>query len=207
MNLNLDISFTLIGTTPIPADHGYQLYSAISNAVPALHEANGLAIHPIAGQQVGDRRMMLTPHSRLTLRVPDGRISEVLPLAGRELKISATKIRIGVPQVRALIPATALRSRLVIIKIKDAPTARDITPALFESAARRQLDKLSISPETQLTLGKRRTLRIKHNEIVGYEVLIESLTAEESLTLQESGMGGRHHMTCGVFVPFETKGT
>ena len=201
MTPNLDISFALIGTSPIPADHGYQLYSAISNAVPALHEANGLAIHPIPGQQVGDRRMMLTPHSRLTLRVPDGRISEVLPLAGRELTIGQTKLRVGVPQVRALIPATALRSRLVIIKIKDAPTAKDITPENFQAAARRQLDQLQITPEATLTLGKRRTLRIKHREIVGYEVLIESLTAEESLTLQEQGLGGRHHMTCGVFVP------
>ncbi len=54
MNPNLDISFALIGTSTIPADHGYLLYSAISNTVPALHEANGLAIHPIAGQLVGD---------------------------------------------------------------------------------------------------------------------------------------------------------
>ncbi len=207
MNPSLDICFTLTGTAPIPADHGYQLYSAVSNAVPALHESNGFAIHPIAGQQVGDRRMMLTPQSRLTLRVPDGRISEVLPLAGRELTIGSTKLRVSVPQVRALIPATALRSRLVVIKIKDAPTAKDITPALFEAAARRQLDQKNISSEAQITLGKRRTLRIKQKEIVGYEVILEALTAEESLAVQEQGLGGRHHMTAGVFVPFEKKGS
>lgn len=204
---SLDLSFCLQSHSPICADHGYQLYSAISNAVPALHEANGFAIHPIAGQQLGDRRMMLTPQSRLTLRVPDGRISEVLPLAGRELTIGSTKLRVGVPQVKALIPATALRSRLVVIKIKEAPTAKDITPALFQAAARRQLDQQNISSEAQIALGKRRTIRIKHKEIVGYEVIIECLTALESLTLQETGLGGRHHMTCGVFAPFETKGS
>jgi len=33
-------------------------------------------------------------------------------------------------------------------------------------------------------------------------VLIEGLTAEESLTVQEHGLGGRRHMGCGLFVPF-----
>jgi hypothetical protein len=32
-------------------------------------------------------------------------------------------------------------------------------------------------------------------------VIIEGLTAEESLTIQEKGIGGRRHMGCGVFVP------
>jgi CRISPR-associated protein Cas6 len=50
-----------------------------------------------------------------------------------------------------------------------------------------------------LTLGKRRTLRIKDKEVVGYEVLVEALTAEESLNLQEHGLGGRRHMGCGIF--------
>ncbi len=197
----LDLTFSIQSQSPIPADHGYPLYGAISRTVPALHESNGLAIHPIAGQQVGDRQMALMPWSQLTLRVRDGHISEVLPLAGRELTIAQTKIRVGVPQVRALIPASALRSRLVVIKIKEAPAAKDITPELFQAAARRQLDGQNISSEALLTLGKRRTIRIKQKEIVGYEVIVEGLTAEESLTLQETGLGGRQHMTCGIFVP------
>ena len=44
-------------------------------------------------------------------------------------------------------------------------------------------------------------VRIKDREIVGYEVVIERLTAEESLTVQEHGLGGRRHMGCGVFTP------
>jgi hypothetical protein len=31
--------------------------------------------------------------------------------------------------------------------------------------------------------------------------VVEGLTAEESLTLQTHGLGGKHHMGCGVFVP------
>jgi len=39
-------------------------------------------------------------------------------------------------------------------------------------------------------------------EIVGYELIIQGLTAEESITVQEQGLGGKRHMGCGVFVAF-----
>jgi CRISPR-associated protein Cas6 len=60
---------------------------------------------------------------------------------------------------------------------------------------------LQVSSEAILTLGKRRTLRIREKEVVGHEVVIEGLTSEESLSVQERGLGGRRHMGCGIFVP------
>ena len=54
--------------------------------------------------------------------------------------------------------------------------------------------------EACLTLDKRRTLRIKDKEVVGYEMLVETLSANESLALQEHGLGGRRQMGAGVFV-------
>lgn len=38
-------------------------------------------------------------------------------------------------------------------------------------------------------------------EVVGYELVIEGLTADESVAIQTTGLGGRRHMGCGVFVP------
>ena len=199
---HVDLAFAVRTTKPIPADHGYALYGAISRHLPELHRENGFSVLPIRGQQVGERLLSLMPWSSLTVRVPDGQIAPLLCLAGKTLSLGATPLQVGVPQVRALIPATALRSRLVVIKVSNTDAAQ-LTPELFEAAARKQLASLSISEQALLTLGKRRTLRIKQREIVGYEVLVEALTAEESLALQEHGLGGRHHMGCGVFVPRE----
>lgn len=36
---------------------------------------------------------------------------------------------------------------------------------------------------------------------LGYEVVLEGLTAKESLHFPEKGLGGRRHMGCRVFVP------
>ncbi len=96
-------------------------------------------------------------------------------------------LRVGVPEVRSLTPAIALRSRLVTIKVAtgDDGPARAPTESEFAASARRKLDALGIAAAAELTLGKRRTLRIKQREIVGYEVLVAGLTSEESIRLQE----------------------
>lgn len=210
----LDLSFSLVGNKPIPADHGYALCAAISRLVPDVHEENGIAVHPIRGQLIGDRRLQLVPWSTLTLRVPDGQITPLLKLAGKSLQLNGTSLRVGVPVVRALVPATALRSRLVVIKVAHTD-AMSLTEEIFKTAARKQLDDLGISKEATITVPRRerdnslgrRTLRLKHKEIVGYEVLVEGLTAEESITLQERGIGGKRHMGCGVFVPVGGRAT
>jgi CRISPR-associated protein Cas6 len=195
----VDLLFPILGTQPIPADHGYHLYSALSHQLDAIHSENGVGIHPIRGQQLGNRLIALTPSSRLALRTTDDKLAALIKLAGKQLNLAGRTLRIGVPQVYSLTPAPALRSRLVTTK-------NGLDQSRFEQELRRQLDVLGISSEAILTIGKRRTLRIHDKEVVGYEVILVGLTAEESLTLQERGLGGRRHMGCGIFVPWQPEG-
>ena len=171
---------------------------------PDSHDADGYGIHPIRGRQLGGRTLQLTEHSRLVIRTDADEIARFLPLAGKQLRLLDRTLRIGVPQVRSLVPAVALRSRLVTIKLPDvAAQCAETAAETFRVAALRKLGEIGVSTEALFSLGKRRTLRIKDKEVVGYEVLVEGLTAEESLTLQERGLGGRRHMGCGVFVPLD----
>jgi len=198
--MHVDLSFSLIGTNSIAADHGYALYGAISRLLPHVHAENGVGIHPIRGRQVGNRQLMLMPWSTVTLRVSEDQIGSMLTLAGKSLRLGNANVRVGVPSVHAIIPATSLRSRLVVIKVANI-RPDSVTSEQFAEAVRRQLGELGLSNEAIITIGKRRTLRLKQREIVGYEVLVEGLIAEESITLQEQGLGGKRHMGCGVFVP------
>jgi len=53
----------------------------------------------------------------------------------------------------------------------------------------------------------RRIVRIKDKTIVGYSVRVSGLmTDDDSIKLQEVGLGGRHRMGCGIFVPLNIKG-
>ncbi len=203
----LDLSFSLVATQPIAADHGYLLYAALSKILPELHTVNGIAVHPISGRQTGNRQLALMPSSTLTVRVPDGEVAPWLSLTGKNLAIADSTLQVGCPIIRALIPACAVRSRLVVIKVSNAGAAQ-ITADVFAAAARKQLDKLGISSQAALVIPvgaegrpRRRTLCVKGREIVGYEAIVEGLSADESLTLQTHGLGGKHHMGCGVFAP------
>jgi len=197
----VDLAFPLTSAGTIPADHGYTLYAAISRILPELHESNDVGIHPIRGRQVGNRQLALGSQSWLILRTDAERIARLIAVAGKSLNIAGTAVLVGIPQVRLLRPAASLRSRLVVIKTQNAPAATSLTGEIFQQAARRQLDALGVSPAVKLAVGKRRTLRIRDKEIVGYEVMLSRLRAEESVLVQERGLGDRRHMGCGVFVP------
>ena len=207
----VDIQFPLLGRD-IPVDHGYHLFAAVSEIVPEIHDDRKIGIHSINGRLIGNRLLALTDRSRLSIRIPSDRIKSLLPLAGQTLVIGGHKIRIGVPSIRALIPKSRLYSRLVIIK--GFTQAEE-----FLKAAERQVTNLGI--RGKLCLIKqfqvactnkerkagtrspylRRTIRIGDKEIVGFALRVEALTEEESIRLQEEGIGGRRRFGCGLFIP------
>lgn len=209
--MKVDLAFSLVCLPILPADHGYLLYSAISRLLPETHQEDGFGIHPIRGRQIGGRTLQLTEHSRLTIRVDAEQIARFLPLAGKSLHILDRSIRVGVPQIFSLTPATALRSRLVTIKNGDKP--EDFLRELL-----RKLDAFGVSPEATITIPQRnerllrRTVKIRGKEIYGYEVVLGKLSAMESLAIQENCPAdpafrfARTHMGCGIFTPVLARG-
>jgi CRISPR-associated protein Cas6 len=207
----VDVQFSLRGTE-IPVDHGYHLYSAVSQILPPLHGDDGVGIHSIAGAFNGERSLRITERSFVTIRLSSDRVAEILPLAGKKLAIAGESIWVGVPSTRGLVPAVHLYSRLVIIK-------GFMEPQEFLDAAQRQLDALEVKGRPHLVqqshvveanVGRtggtrspflRRTIRIRDKEVVGFALRVEELTAEESILLQERGIGGRRRFGCGIFIP------
>lgn len=207
----LDVRFPIIGSV-IPADHGYVLFSAISSLVPEFHSAADIGIHHIAGTFTGNRNLHINKTSCLTIRLPEDMVRIVMPIAGRFLKIGDYGIRLGVPHIRALYPVSSIYSRLVVIK-------GFMEPEPFLAAARRQLDALGIDGKATLVAQPllaetnkggsggthspflRRTIRIHDREIVGFALTVNDLNDEESLLLQEKGIGGRRRFGCGLFIP------
>jgi CRISPR-associated protein Cas6 len=203
---SVDLAFQIQAVDPIPCDHAYPLYGALSRVLPALHSPNGVQIHPLRGRQLGDRLLQLGDGSQLVIRCAAVQIPTLVPLAGKSLDVAGRRLRLGVPEVRGLIPAAVLRSRLVTIKLAHSEATGPPSADAFLASLRRKLDAINVSAEAYMTLGKRRTVRVKQNEIVGYEVVVEHLTAEESLTLQtEPNLFSRQHLGCGVFVPAGSK--
>ncbi|MDR3635106.1 MAG: type I-MYXAN CRISPR-associated protein Cas6/Cmx6 [Isosphaeraceae bacterium] len=202
----IDLAFVLVGRT-VPLDHGYALFGALSRVVPALHGNRSIGVHPIRGRQTAPGVLSLTESSRLRLRLPSEEVATYLAIAGAELELDGHRLRVGIPRSEPLVPASRLASRLVTFR-----NAKE--PARFEADVRRELETLGIAGEPSLvaspsshprSVGQpiRRVLRIKDKRVVGFALRVGGLTAEESLKLQEAGLGGRRRMGAGVFVPIE----
>jgi CRISPR-associated protein Cas6 len=205
----LDLLFHVQGSR-LRTDHAYALFSALSNAVPWLHDrASVYALAPITGHYVGQGLLALDPvRSFLRIRVEHTNVPHVLPVAGKSVRVMGDRIQIGVPRLRALTPSPVLWSRSVTIKHAEDEES-------FSRAARKQLDDLGIGGELEvprLTLGprqgepKRHVLRVKDVSVVCFPLVVRGLQPDESLRLQESGLGGRRRLGAGLFVAVEEGG-
>jgi len=196
----VELSFGVIGQT-LPADHGYGLYSAIAHLCPEIHEQEGVSIQTFSGEPDGQGKIYLSRQSHLKIRLPyePAKISLVLPLAGQKLTIGRHEIQLGIPQIFPLYPVDKLRSRIVTIKKFQEPEP-------FKDAAQRQLDTLGIQgtlilPLNELGEPSRKAIKIKTHSVVGFSLIVNDLSEEDSLKLQAFGLGGKHRMGCGIFNP------
>ncbi len=203
----VDLSFPILGGR-VPRDHGYALYGALCRAVQGLHGASWLGVHPLGGTQVDEATLQLGRRSQLRLRLPADRIGQVLPLAGARLDVSGSSLTVGAPTVHALTPVASLDARMVAIKLTRAPRRRseelgrealDVAGFAERYAAeiKRQLEALGIGGPFELR--GRRSVTVGGRRVVGYSVRVIGLGADESIALQEKGIGGKRRMGCGVF--------
>ncbi len=191
----------------IPTDHLYALYAALSHTVPAFHTGGAVRFGPIAGEKGEKGRIRLHQRSALRVRLPAEEIGTVLPLAGRDLDLGGHHIQLGFPTVVPLQAAPALAARVVTYK-------HAVEPHRFLQVTRQRLDALAIRGEPGIFLIQSRSrvgeprrvvVRIKGVRIVGYSLLVDGLTAEESIRLQESKFGSRTGIGCGFFVPYRPR--
>ncbi len=209
----IDVSFPMLGSA-LPTDHAYPLLGALARIIPRLHEPGSpLGIATSGGQYSGNGSIAMTDRSRLRIRLPAEEIAAVLPLAGKALEVAGHRVRLGVPRVAALVPAASLVARLVTIK-------NAVEPEPFLTAVREKLAGLGISSEPAIPLiasgaragePRRRVLRVKGKCVIGYSLQVASLTAEESICLQEQAdpltAFGRRKLGCAFFVPFKISGS
>ena len=152
-----------------------------------------LAIETIPGTTRGNGVTQLDPEeASLKIRIPQDHVPLMLKLAGKRLEVDGHAIRLGAPQIYLLKPAAMLYARVVTIKGFTEPEP-------FLDAVCRKLDELCVKGEA--VVGPRRVVKVGQHTIVGFGLAIHELSDEDSIILQEQGLGGRRRMGCGIFFP------
>jgi CRISPR-associated protein Cas6 len=219
----IEIKFDIQGKT-LPADHGYTLYSAIKSNLQnldnsltrtILQSSNGesekslpsdVLISSISGIHHSNRIIKLNQRiSKFKIRCPDQQMRPwYCLLQNQVLSIGGHLIRLVQPKLGLIQPSNILKARNVIFKLEFIDN--DQAPKYFLESCQKALDRLDISAQVYIDSNEhgdlaRRSLKVKQKHIVGYGVVVEGLSDEDSIKLQNLGMGGRKHFGCGWFYP------
>jgi CRISPR-associated endonuclease/helicase Cas3 len=183
--------FPIIGDS-LPRNHGRAMFRAISRLIPEVASADWLLVKHArcVGRLYGAPNILA--RSRLRMRLPQSRVSLMLKLSGKRIDIGRHPVRFGTPDISLLKPCSSLYAKCVTIKGCQ-------TPCAFLDALAWKLDKMSIGCEIELGLPCR--FRSGGRVVIGFALTLHDLCEEDSIALQEQGLGSHRHLGCGFFVP------
>lgn len=187
----------------LPADHAFALSQAIQSVLPWFSEEPHAALHTIHGAASGNgwqrpdepgALLLLSQRTRLTLRLPNHRLADAQQLVGRELDVGGYPLKLKQPNVKLLSTITTLFSRHLAADVDSSDEE------LLLAWAADQLRALEIRPRKML-FGTEHYIVTRTQPLRVRSLMIADLEVEESLRLQQHGLGPHRHLGCGVFIP------
>ncbi|MCW9023729.1 MAG: type I-MYXAN CRISPR-associated protein Cas6/Cmx6 [Gammaproteobacteria bacterium] len=198
----LDLSFS-ISCKCLPMEHAHALYKALSQALPWLNEEEVAGIHPIYGAESGNgwqrpddsptELMYISHRQKMTLRMPKHRLEEVEKLVGQILNVAGHELTVGKMKVKTLSDLPVVSARHVITE-----TGHDEDQFLQKAAD--DLTAMGITIRKMLA-GRERSIYTPEGILSTRSLMLADLEKEESLQLQESGLGSHRKLGCGLFLP------
>lgn len=187
----IDVAFALEGHA-VPQEHRYALAEALLGTLPWLADEPDAGVHRLKLVAGGGGESLLSPRTRLTLRVPRGRGDAACALAGTELRLGPHRLRAGRPQQRELLPHGTLYAHLV--------AAEDADEAAFVERMRAELAALGVA--AQPVCGRWQSTEA--GRLVGCSLMLSGLDTAQSLRVLQQGLGGHRRLGCGLFVPHKS---
>lgn len=189
----MDLRFEVEGDT-LPGDYAYALCQAVAQVLPWLESEPGAGIHPLKGAPTDRGTLLVSRRSRLILRLPASRVGDAERLTGCTLDIGGAPLRIGSSTVKELIPFATLYARFVTTGSGEEAAFLQDVAGLLEGLGTR----------CKFMCGKSRQARIGEGEIVGFSVMLHEVLLEESVALQQRGLGRGRVLGCGMLVPHKS---
>lgn len=198
----IDLNFK-VDCRSLPLDHAHALSQAVQAALPWIGEEALAGIHLIHGAESGNGWirpdnpdsdvLYLSRRTRFTLRLPKERVEDAKVLSGQTLDILGNALVLSAPTVRKLSDQTTIFARYVASKNADDDEA-------FLAEMVGLLDELKIRARKMLS-GRGHLLRTPQREIRTRSLMIAELDIEDSVRLQEQGLGPHRQLGCGLFLP------
>jgi len=198
----IDVGFRIKCKT-LPLDHAYALSRQLIINAPWLEDEQSTGIHSIHVATSGNgwqrpedtenELLQVSKRTRLNIRIPKHRIPEAQTLTGTTLDIDGHRLELGQSQVKLLSDSTTVFCRHILCEHDE----------LEASFLKRQVDELNamgISVKKMLC-GKSNYIKIADRKIFTRALMLAELRVEESVKLQQSGLGPMRLVGCGLVIP------
>lgn len=197
----VDLAFSL-RCHALAVDHAYDLFRAIVHHLPWLEQESRAGIHPLhvaesahgwQRPEAADALLHLSRRTKLVLRLPAERLADARVLEGKALRVGEHDMVIGEGTALPLSRSRSLFARRVVMRVGEEE----------ESFVERLLDEMAqigVRPKRVLP-GLAHPLRTPQMTLCTRLLSVEELSLEESFRLQMAGLGGYHHLGCGIFIP------
>ncbi len=187
----------------LPLDHGNALQQAVVESIPWLSDEPQAAIHQIhvaesangwnRPQDPSSELLWPSRRTRLVLRVPQHRVEDCQSLTGRTLDINGHEMTIGPAKEKLLSKLTTIFARYVDTEGSDQDQ-------IFIQGMADILRQRNIHAKKMMS-----GLLVKHNTEEGHlltrKLMLAGLSIEDSVRLQQQGIGDRLLMGIGIFLP------
>jgi CRISPR-associated protein Cas6 len=195
-----DLVFRLRGTS-LDIDHAFALSTALqaylSNELCARIGVHGVRM---AGSGNGwnrpeqsDAALPLSRRARLAIRVHRDDSEEVGQIMDRTLQIGHQEVTLGNSVMRKLSTIGTLYARAICCDREQSET-----DFLTEMAALLKQMNIKVS---KMICGRCGEIRTGEDTIFTRALMVADLEAEESVALQQQGLGSGRILGCGLFVP------
>jgi CRISPR-associated protein Cas6 len=201
----VDLSFR-IECNELPIDHAWPLYQAIQNKLPWIDNHSDIAIHSIHGAASGNgwsrppensnSKLQLSRRTRLYLRIPKNCIEDARMLSGSGLELLDCTMQVGECRTRLLIPTPNIYCRSLCL-------TNDADESEFTRQIIQKLDNQGINVN-KLLCGLSHHIHTPHQTLSARSFLIADLSPDQSIYLQQQGIGSWNKLGCGIFLPHKS---
>ena len=197
-----ELSFS-VDCKELPYDHAYELSSAILNLVPEIENDKRNAIQTLHGPMSGNgwvrpdsENIPLSKRAKLIMRINKNQLNDIKSIEGKEIMLFGNTLKIGAPKVKNFLVVKDLFCRFVTSDHK-------ISEDDFLNNIQNELKGLNINIRKALC-GKSMVINFGEKTLYTRSLMIADLSKEESLKLQEEGVGDKKLYGCGIFLPHKS---
>jgi len=205
----VDLSFD-VECKELPVDHAYALSSAIIKLSSWIVNDPNIGIHTIhvAGSQNGwerpihndSNRLILSHRTKLTIRTNHDKINALQQeLTGQVLNIDDCVMRLGKAKPKIMSKNATLFARYVAIETLENETE-------FLQWVANELQTMNVTIRKAIC-GKTVEIKTSNGLLPTRSLLLADLSLEESICLQQRGLGKHKLLGCGIFIPHKSIST